>query len=531
MTSIPHIIHRVWIGAPMPQEFQVFEDQWLDLNPGWELWHWDNDAVAGFELRNQELFDRAAEYCPERLIPRFRSNLIRYELLVRFGGVYVDCDMAPLLPLPDLSGIQAFAGWETQDRWIGNTILGSTPDHPFFESLVAGAAESANRFRGQVSPKTTGPQYLTRMWQANPAGLHVFDEQVFYPQGWRELGEQVDLTGAVTTHLWTALRGQVSVIIPYRSDNGGHRDRNLAWVRSHLNDHHPDWQVVLSADDSDGPFERARLIREGVSRSCGDVIVVMDGDVHCPDLPDAVEAVQQGARWAIPHQLCHRMTDDATVEFIATGEPVEVYDEDPYSATMTGGCVVLSRETFWRTPPDERFKGWGGEDQAWGYALETCEGPPVRFDGPMWHLWHPPQERMNRSVGNPKNERLRRQYQALRGNPVAMRQLIQGVEMLERTTTGLWVDHTGKIVDYQPEMGRLLVPAGDEVPAEVRRQFDAQIAAEEAVITTEPATKQADAAESVSKAPRSPSKPVVKRSATAPAKRPRKAAKRPTGGQ
>jgi hypothetical protein len=373
---------------------------------------------------------------------RFRANLARYEILHRFGGVWADCDLVPLRPLPDLAGIRAFAGWEQQGEWIGNTILGCEPGHPFFAELVDGAAASCREFRGKRSPVTTGPVYLTRTWRAGgawqqgPHALHLFDERTFYPQSWRDLGKPADLSGAVTNHLWTALRGQVSVVIPFRPD-GGERDRNLAWLVAKLEAEHPDWQIHVVQDDTDGPFNRAALLRRGVSECMGDIIVVHDADCWCPDLPESVRIVQESERrWSVPHTYVHRLSPESTDRFLAgddwTGLPLSTdnpQDAKPYRGVAGGGCAVLSRDAFWRAPPDPRFRGWGGEDVAWGFALSTLIGPPKRLDGPLVHLWHPAQPRQSRVMGNAENQALQNRYRrCLRRRPAMARLVREGSE-------------------------------------------------------------------------------------------------------
>jgi hypothetical protein len=430
----------MWIGAPMPPEYAALEAEWLRLNPGWTVRHWGEAEIADLDMVNRRLYERAPRLTPERFVPRFRANLARYEILLRHGGVWADCDLVPLAPLPDLPS--AFAGWEVQGEWIGNTIMGCEPGHPFFARLVDGAAESVRQHRGKRSPVSTGPQYVTRTykgddrWQTGPDALHLFDERTFYPQGWRSAvaGDEPDLDGAVTHHLWTALRGQVSVVIPYRSD-GGERDRSLAWLLTKLEAEHPDWQVHVVTDDGDGPFNRAALLRRGVTEVCGDIIVAHDADCWCPDLPEAVRQVQQGRSWVVPHTMVHRLSPESSARFMdgaaLEGLPLSTdnpQDSRPYRGVVGGGVVVLTRSAFHQTPPDPRFAGWGGEDEAWGYALAAAVGKAARMGGPLVHLWHPPQPRQSRVVGNEENQALLRRYRKAKGHRQSMRRLAKEVQ-------------------------------------------------------------------------------------------------------
>src|SRR3954452_9252859 len=81
---IPRIIHRVWLGdGAMPPEYEAFGETWAQHHPGWEMRLWRSSDLP--PLRNQDLFDRATSFAQQ-------SDIARYELLLRHGGVYVDTD-------------------------------------------------------------------------------------------------------------------------------------------------------------------------------------------------------------------------------------------------------------------------------------------------------------------------------------------------------------------------------------------------------------------------------------------------------
>ncbi len=92
-----------------------------------------------------------------------------------------------------------------------------------------------------------------------------------------------------------------------------------------------------------------------------DILVVADADVWCEETPDAVEAVVDGAPWALPHTRVRRLTRASTRWLLSGHEPDPGYDveERPYRGLMGGGITVLSREVIRSIPLDPRFVGWG----------------------------------------------------------------------------------------------------------------------------------------------------------------------------
>jgi hypothetical protein len=137
---------------------------------------------------------------------------------------------------------------------------------------------------------------------------------------------------------------------------------------------------------------------------------VCDADVWCDGLDEAFAAVRDGAAWAVPHGKVHRLTPQATEAVYESGLLAGELEQRPYLGHAGGGIVVLSRELWEQVPIDPRFVGWGREDDAWAKALTTLAGKPWRADHPLWHLWHPPQDRPSRTRGSRPTERLWQQY-------------------------------------------------------------------------------------------------------------------------
>lgn len=211
----------------------------------------------------------------------------------------------------------------------------------------------------------------------------------------------------------------VEVRVPFRSSP--YRDRALAWVS-------PVWRGIgdlLVCRHNDGPWSKgAALASAGPATT--DVVVVADGDVMTSGINAAIEAVRAGVAWAIPHTEVHRLTDAATRELIAGRDlPADDLAEPVYRGVLGGGIVVLRRDVYDAVPIDPRFAGWGSEDQAWARALATLYGRQWRGTAPLLHLWHPPQDRMNRKVGSTASHQLLRRYHAARRDPAAMRALLE----------------------------------------------------------------------------------------------------------
>lgn len=259
----------------------------------------------------------------------------------------------------------------------------------------------------------------------------------------------------------------VAVIVPYRGDDGGPRDRAWAYVRRWWSQVHPGWQVIQGDGHlPPGPWVKADAVRDALAQTDAPMICVADADCLSVGIGRAVEAVLSGqARWAIPHYKVYRLTAAATDQVLA-GRPLP---PPPAPGTVTrrrhasprirewrapdfdgihvgaegGGLVVLPRALYEEVPLDPRFRSWGQEDNAWGNALRVIAGPPARPgrkdpDTPIFHLYHDPPPRIypsdaggeevpwgriDRAHGNPAGMALRARYRAAT-TPEAMRALL-----------------------------------------------------------------------------------------------------------
>lgn len=227
---------------------------------------------------------------------------------------------------------------------------------------------------------------------------------------------------------------KLSLVVPWR---GGcpHRVEALAWVLDRYHAAFSDIDVAFGSC-GEGPFNRSAAILDGATKAAGDVLVVADGDCWTDGLPEALLAIEAGAPWAVPHDKLHRLTEPSTRRVLEGEEPGRAMrlEQTPYTGYEAGTLLVIRRAVLETVPPDPRFVGWGHEEQAWAYALRTLVSPPWRSTkAPLWHLWHPPQERKTRSSGSDENRALLKRYAKARLDPAAMRSLLEEAPCIQNS--------------------------------------------------------------------------------------------------
>ena len=60
-------------------------NSWQLLNPDWDYIFWDNNRIKELEITDLKVYKESKNY-------GFKSDLLRYEILRKYGGLYADTD-------------------------------------------------------------------------------------------------------------------------------------------------------------------------------------------------------------------------------------------------------------------------------------------------------------------------------------------------------------------------------------------------------------------------------------------------------
>ena len=130
---IPKILHQIWIGPNTPPEiFKKSQESIKKYMPGWEYKLWKDADIAKLKLENQKYYDLASNYGE-------KSDIARYEILYRFGGLYLDVDFVCLKPFDILHhSYDFYTGIMPLDcqATIANGIIGSAQGHPILRDCI-----------------------------------------------------------------------------------------------------------------------------------------------------------------------------------------------------------------------------------------------------------------------------------------------------------------------------------------------------------------------------------------------------------
>ena len=148
-----------------------------------------------------------------------------------------------------------------------------------------------------------------------------------------------------------------------------------------------------------GPFNKSWGLNIGVRHSSGSLLAFGDADIVCGSFPDAVASSRSGIMALRPFRDMNDL-DEATSALLRD-DPRRMYEPGFHKGPVDragmrehlpicGGLVIFHRQLLmllggW----DERFLGWGGEDDAMDIKVRRAGVPfGVRNTADGFHMFH-----------------------------------------------------------------------------------------------------------------------------------------------
>jgi len=173
---IPKIFHFIWLGSRKYQKLEENIRSWQANHPDWKFIFWTDQEdlkPEGCEIRNiselfplkrQDLFNRFSVFS-------CRTDVLRLEIIRKFGGVYVDCDFLSRKSIDEaIVGLEGFTCYSTEH--INNGIFGAKTGSLWVDKMLSFISDSDGHL--------CGVNTMTKITPSFP-NIHVFEDWVFYP--------------------------------------------------------------------------------------------------------------------------------------------------------------------------------------------------------------------------------------------------------------------------------------------------------------------------------------------------------------
>lgn len=190
----------------------------------------------------------------------------------------------------------------------------------------------------------------------------------------------------------------VSFLIPFNAEVGSERAALFGVVARRLGGYYPDAEMCLGTS-TDEPFNRSQARNNAFGASTGDVLVINDADTFCTrdSLDTAIELVGSGEEdFVLPYEVYYNLNEEWTRVLLSEWDGlIELPEDIPETGyehrllTSESGVLVVARDAWLQAGGyDERFTGYGWEDNAFVRSLGIFTGRGLRIPGTAYHLHH-----------------------------------------------------------------------------------------------------------------------------------------------
>tara|TARA_B100001093_G_C26796933_1_gene1001551 strand:- start:12 stop:884 length:873 start_codon:yes stop_codon:yes gene_type:complete len=156
--SIPKKIHQIWLGnKKLPRKYYKWMKSWKNLNHDWEYKLWTEENIKDLGIKEFNVYSK-------EINPGFRSDIVRYIILKKFGGLYVDTDFECVKPIPNSLLNYKFVSCIIfgNKPMIANGMMMSTPDYILIENILKTIKDKSYKNEIHKILNVSGPEKLTR---------------------------------------------------------------------------------------------------------------------------------------------------------------------------------------------------------------------------------------------------------------------------------------------------------------------------------------------------------------------------------
>lgn len=193
--SIPPIVHLIWLGSEVPLKEATAFNSWKTHHPHWDIKIWTDKELAVFEWSSakvQQAYNEAVTWAE-------KADILRLELLYRFGGIYSDADVVCTNSFHDLivQDIGFFSAFELnyigkhygEPFFIGTAVMGSAKHGHVVKYCLDNLRTAAEAPEVGII-KRTGPGLISRACQSvlknKKENILILPCSYLYPLPWKQ---------------------------------------------------------------------------------------------------------------------------------------------------------------------------------------------------------------------------------------------------------------------------------------------------------------------------------------------------------
>ena len=142
--ELPNILHFIWIGSKIPDKYIENINTYIENNPNYQIWLWHDNSTIYIDNKNIQLhhiseFEIINKYGFDTMsIWAGKADILRYEIIYNYGGMYIDVDSRSLKPFNYTIFSKPFVCIETKGLFnnITNAQFGFQMKSKFLEFVI-----------------------------------------------------------------------------------------------------------------------------------------------------------------------------------------------------------------------------------------------------------------------------------------------------------------------------------------------------------------------------------------------------------
>lgn len=172
--KIPRIIHQTWKDKNLPPQWQLVRDECARMHPDYEYRLWTDADSRQFIEDYYPWFLPIFDSYPYNIQ---RADAIRYFILHKYGGIYMDLDVGCLRRFDPLLRFEVVLP-KTIPVGVSNDVMASAKEHPFMDHLIHNLVTFNHRYLTHYPTVmfSTGPMFVSASY-----GLYVDAEGLSTP--------------------------------------------------------------------------------------------------------------------------------------------------------------------------------------------------------------------------------------------------------------------------------------------------------------------------------------------------------------
>lgn len=194
---IPKIIHQIFLNDDIPTEYVEYINKWKSMYPDCIHILWNKQLV---EEKFKDELKLIEDIYYGDYHPVLKGDILRFMIIAKYGGLYVDCDIEPIKHMDDyFFDYDFFSGYQVNQHTIELALFAATPGFFLIKNYLPILIYRVREYilkNKQIDysklPQITIPchfsDYYYEIVKNNPEryNIRIFDFTYFFPYNWNE---------------------------------------------------------------------------------------------------------------------------------------------------------------------------------------------------------------------------------------------------------------------------------------------------------------------------------------------------------